>query len=144
VADRHSGFISLRYLIVEDDTSVRQLIRHELTQLGITKISDASSALEAANMLEDALQALPIEMVISDWNMPFMSGLELLRKCRNHSSFRNVGFLMVTSVNDVNQIREAVVAGVDNYIVKPVTRDLLKEKLQLIFDKRFANKKPTS
>jgi len=140
VTAEQPGFTQLRYLVVEDDTSMRQVVQFELSQLGITRTTACASALEASNALDNSTDAAPFDIIISDWNMPFMSGLDLLKKCRNYPRFRHIGFLMITSVNEVSHIKDAVAAGVDNYIVKPVTRDLLKEKLQMIFDKRFTKK----
>lgn len=121
----------MRVLVVDDFSTMRRIIKNILRQLGFTNIieaDDGSTAWETLNKDK-------IDFVISDWNMPKMPGIELLRKVRSSEEFANMPFLMVTAEAQQENIIEAVQAKVSNYIVKPFTAETLGQKIDKIFDK---------
>lgn len=121
----------MRILVVDDFSTMRRIIKNILRQLGFNNIieaDDGSSAWETLNKDK-------IDFIISDWNMPKMPGIELLRKVRSSEEFANLPFLMVTAEAQQENIIEAVQAKVSNYIVKPFTAETLGQKIDKIFDK---------
>ncbi len=121
----------MRILVVDDFSTMRRIIKNILRQLGFNNIieaDDGSSAWETLNKDK-------IDFIISDWNMPKMPGIELLRKVRSSEEFANTPFLMVTAEAQQENIIEAVQAKVSNYIVKPFTAETLGQKIDKIFDK---------
>ncbi|GAB6038852.1 chemotaxis response regulator CheY [Fundidesulfovibrio butyratiphilus] len=121
----------MRVLVVDDFSTMRRIIKNILRQLGFTNIieaDDGSTAWETLNKEH-------IDFIISDWNMPQMPGIELLRKVRGSEAFASLPFLMVTAEAQQENIIEAVQAKVSNYIVKPFTAETLGQKIDKIFDK---------
>ena len=121
----------MRVLVVDDFSTMRRIIKNILRQLGFNNIieaDDGSTAWEIINKEK-------IDFVISDWNMPKMPGIELLRKVRGSEEFAATPFLMVTAEAQQENIIEAVQAKVSNYIVKPFTAETLGQKIDKIFDK---------
>lgn len=121
----------MRILVVDDFSTMRRIIKNILRQLGFNNIieaDDGSSAWETLNKDK-------IDFIISDWNMPKMPGIELLRKVRSSEEFADLPFLMVTAEAQQENIIEAVQAKVSNYIVKPFTAETLGQKIDKIFDK---------
>ncbi|MBF0523558.1 MAG: chemotaxis response regulator CheY [Deltaproteobacteria bacterium] len=121
--------LKARILIVDDFSTMRRIIRNLLRQLGYNNIEEADDGAVALPMLK----AKKFDFIISDWNMPQMSGLELLQNVRADETLKDVPFLMVTAEALKENIIKAVQAGVSNYIVKPFTADTLKEKITAIF-----------
>src|SRR4051812_17167323 len=115
-----SIYADLRFLVVDDMLTMRKIIGQQLKILGATNILEANDGSTAWEVLERE-QNKPIQFIISDWNMPQMKGIDLLKKCRAHAVYKDVGFLMVTAEAEVAQVKEALLAGVDNYVVKPFT-----------------------
>jgi two-component system chemotaxis response regulator CheY len=130
----------LKFLVVDDDNSIRKIITYELKKIGVLKITEASNGPNAWTALEKSIGNNSFDIVISDWNMPIMSGLELLRKCRAHSEFKQLAFMLVTSESEMPQVKEAIEAGVDGYLVKPVKTKMFEEKLIAVYNKRFAKR----
>ncbi len=121
----------MRILVVDDFSTMRRIIKNILRQLGFTNIieaDDGSTAWETLNKDK-------VDFIISDWNMPKMPGIELLRKVRSSEEFAETPFLMVTAEAQQENIIEAVQAKVSNYIVKPFTAETLGQKIDKIFDK---------
>jgi len=121
----------MRILVVDDFSTMRRIIKNILRQLGFNNIieaDDGSTAWETLNKDK-------IDFIISDWNMPKMPGIELLRKVRSSEEFAALPFLMVTAEAQQENIIEAVQAKVSNYIVKPFTAETLGQKIDKIFDK---------
>ena len=119
----------MRILVVDDFSTMRRIIKNILRQLGFNNIleaDDGSTAWETLNKDK-------IDFIISDWNMPKMPGIELLRKVRGSEEFANLPFLMVTAEAQQENIIEAVQAKVSNYIVKPFTAEVMKQKIDKIF-----------
>ena len=120
---------SLNVLIVDDQQSMRALIRTSLQQIGVTNTREASDG-------EAGLRAIlesPAHLVISDFNMPKLDGLGLLRAIRAHPPTSRTAFIMLTGRADRELVQRAVQFGVNNYLVKPFTVLQLKEKLEAVF-----------
>jgi len=120
---------NMRVLVVDDFSTMRRIIKNILKQLGFTNIVEADDGTGAW----DILTKDQIDFIISDWNMPQMTGIELLRKVRASEEFADLPFLMVTAEAQQENIIEAVQAKVSNYIVKPFTAETLGEKIHKIF-----------
>lgn len=122
---------NMKILVVDDFSTMRRIVKNILRQLGFVNIieaDDGSTALEI-------LQREKIEFVVSDWNMPKMTGLELLKAIRADDALKHIPFLMVTAEAQQENIIEAVKSGVSNYIVKPFTAETLSQKINQIFTK---------
>ncbi|OFZ17732.1 MAG: histidine kinase [Bdellovibrionales bacterium GWB1_55_8] len=135
-----SVFAEMRILVVDDMLTMRKIIGQQLKTLGATSISEANDGTTAWELLEKEAAGKPIQFIISDWNMPQMKGIDLLRKCRAHPVYKDVAFLMVTAEAEANQVKDAVGAGVDNYVVKPFTPAAFEEKMKAVYNKRFPAK----
>jgi two-component system chemotaxis response regulator CheY len=122
---------SMRVLVVDDFSTMRRIIKNILRQLGFSNIIEADDGTTAWETLNQD----KIDFVISDWNMPKMAGIELLRKVRGSEEFSDLPFLMVTAEAQQENIIEAVQAKVSNYIVKPFTAETLGQKIDKIFEK---------
>jgi two-component system, chemotaxis family, chemotaxis protein CheY len=116
-------------LVVDDASTMRRIVRGLLRELSLKNIREAENGSDA---LEE-LKRKKADLVISDWNMPQMTGIELLRAIRSDGSLKDVPVLMVTAEAKKENILEAVQAGVNNYIVKPFSAETLQEKLNKIF-----------
>lgn len=122
---------NMRILVVDDFSTMRRIVKNILKQLEFNNVVDADDGTTAWEVLNKD----KIDFVISDWNMPKMSGLELLKKIRNSEEFADMPFLMVTAEGQQENIIEAVQAGVSNYIVKPFTPETIEQKIEKIFEK---------
>ncbi len=118
-----------KILIVDDMSTMRRIVKNLLKQLGYSNFTEADDGATALPIL----QGETFDFVVSDWNMPQMTGLELLKSIRADDKLKNIPVLMVTAEAEKEKIVDAVKAGVNNYIVKPFTADTLKEKLDKIF-----------
>ncbi len=129
---------NMKILVIDDMGTMRKIIKKMLSQIGFTNIREAGDGTEAWPMLtESAGEHDPFEFVISDWNMPGMTGIELLKKVRETSDneeLKAIPFLMVTAEAEQGNVVKAVQAGVSNYIVKPFSAQTLKEKINKIFN----------
>ncbi|WP_291327222.1 chemotaxis response regulator CheY [Desulfovibrio sp. UCD-KL4C] len=123
---------SMKVLVVDDFATMRRIIKNILRQIGFTNIVEADDGTTAWELLnkDDSIQ-----FIVSDWNMPQMTGIEFLRKVRASEEFADLPFLMVTAEAQQENIIEAVQAKVSNYIVKPFTPDTLGQKINKIFEK---------
>ena len=119
---------SLKILIVDDFATMRKVIRNLLKQGGFENVVEAEDGVAALKIL----QSQKVDFVISDWNMPNMSGLELLKAVRGSDELKELPFLMVTAEALKDNVVAAVKAGVSNYIVKPFTAEVLTEKIEKI------------
>jgi two-component system chemotaxis response regulator CheY len=119
----------MRILVVDDFSTMRRIIKNILRQLGFNNIVEADDGTTAWEIMNKDR----VEFVISDWNMPKMTGIDLLRKVRGSEEFADVPFLMVTAEAQQENIIEAVQAKVSNYIVKPFTAETLGQKIDKIF-----------
>ena len=117
-------------LVVDDFATMRRIVKNILKQLGYENILEAD---DGASALE-VLKREKIQFIISDWNMPQMSGIELLKTVRATEAWKNMPFLMVTAEGQKENVIEAVKNRVDNYIIKPFTPETLMEKINKIFE----------
>jgi len=120
-----------RFLIVDDSSTMRRIIINTLNKLGFDQTVEAANGREGIERLE----ADAADVVITDWNMPEMSGLEFLRQIRAQDRTRDLPVLMVTTNAAKDDIVEALRAGVSNYVVKPFTTDTFKEKIDAVLGK---------
>ena len=124
--------LSMKVLVVEDQLSVRQIIKNGLGNIGYKDIHEALNGEEGLAKLK----AGGFGLVIADWNMPVMTGIELLRAVRANPTLKSIPFLMVTAERLQENIIEAIQAGVSGYLVKPFSEDNLREKLEKVFEKK--------
>ena len=130
-----------KFLVVDDFKTMRTIVKKTLQGMGYKEIEEAEDGAQAFAVLQRATaDGKPIECVVSDWNMPNMSGLELLKKVRSDATFKNLPFMLVTAENESSQVIEAAKCGVSNYIVKPFTPADFQTKLTLVYTKHFAQK----
>ena len=122
--------LKMKILIVDDFSTMRRIVKNVLRQVGYVNIIEADDGTSAW----DVLQREKIDFVISDWNMPQMSGLELLKHVRTSEELKEMPFLMVTAEGQKEHVIEAVKHRVNNYIVKPFTPETLTEKINKIFE----------
>ncbi len=120
---------NMKILIVDDFATMRRIVKNILTQIGFKNFIEA----EDGTIAWDVLQKEKVDFIVSDWNMPTMTGIELLRKVRADERFKDLPFMMVTAEAQKENIIEAVKERVSNYIVKPFTPETLSEKIQKIF-----------
>lgn len=119
------GF-QLKLLVVDDSSTMRRIIKNTLARLGYKDILEGADGVEGWAQMD----ANPdVDMLITDWNMPEMNGLELVKKVRADSRFVDLPIIMVTTEGGKAEVITALKAGVNNYIVKPFTPQVLKEKL---------------
>lgn len=121
--------LNMKVLVVDDFATMRRIVKNVLKQIGFTKIVEADDGSTALAVL----QKDKIDLIVSDWNMPKVTGLELLKTVRSDESMKAIPFLMVTAEAQKDYVIQAVQAGVSNYVVKPFTAEALKEKLEKIF-----------
>ncbi|WP_114239958.1 chemotaxis response regulator CheY [Dyella sp. C9] len=128
---------NMKILVVDDFSTMRRIVRNLLVELGFS-----NSLIQEADDGESALAQLrstSFDMVVTDWNMPNMTGIDLLRAIRAEPALKGLPVLMVTAENNRDQIIAAAQAGVNGYIVKPFTAAILQEKLSKIFERLAAS-----
>ncbi|HEY3380323.1 MAG TPA: response regulator [Vicinamibacterales bacterium] len=121
----------MRILVVDDSSTMRRIIINTLNKLGYTSIVEASNGREGL----DRLSTNPVDLIVTDWNMPEMSGIEFIRSLRANDKTKAIPVLMVTTNAAKDDIVEALKAGVNNYVVKPFTPDIIKEKIEAVIGK---------
>lgn len=119
----------MKVLVVDDMSTMRRIVKNVLRQIGFSDIMEAENGQDALTKL----RAGGFGLVVSDWNMPVMQGIELLRAVRADAELKTLPFLMVTAEAQKENLIEAVQAGVSNYVVKPFTAEVLQGKLEKIF-----------
>ena len=122
---------NMRILIVDDFSTMRRIIKNLLNDLGYTNTAEA----EDGNAALQALRASKFDFVVTDWNMPGMTGIELLKNIRADAALAKLPVLMVTAEAKREQIIEAAQAGVNGYVIKPFTAGTLADKLAKIFER---------
>ncbi|MCS7228591.1 MAG: chemotaxis response regulator CheY [Candidatus Kryptonium sp.] len=118
----------IKFLVVDDSPTMRRIVINALKNIGYTDIVEAEDGKDALAKL----YAEKIDFIITDWNMPNMTGLELTKAVRSNPDFANIPILMVTTRGMKEDVLEALQARVNNYIVKPFTPQVLKEKIEQI------------
>jgi two-component system chemotaxis response regulator CheY len=121
----------MKILIVDDFSTMRRIIKNLLRDLGFTNVTEADDGNTALPMLKQT----KFDFLITDWNMPGMQGIDLLKAVRADATLKSLPVLMVTAESKRDQIVEAAQAGVNGYIVKPFTAATLKEKIDKIFER---------
>ncbi len=120
--------LSIKILIVDDFSTMRRILKNILKQLGFTNVTEADDGTTAL----EQIKANNFDLIISDWNMPQMTGLDLLKAIRGMEEYKAIPFLMVTAEAQKQNVIEAVQAGVSNYVVKPFTAEAISDKLEKI------------
>lgn len=125
-----------KILVVDDMPTIRDLVKSQLRALNLKNVVEAGDGAAALALIENAASVgHPIELVISDWNMPKMTGLELLRQLRASDEFANLPFILLTSESERDQVTEAILAGVSQYIVKPFAAKSFEDKVKAVWAK---------
>jgi two-component system, chemotaxis family, chemotaxis protein CheY len=125
----------MKILVVDDFSTMRRIVKNLLKQIGFENIDEAEDGQHALSRLKND----KYQFVVSDWNMPNMTGIELLKNVRSDPGLKALPFLMVTAEAEKEKVVEAIKAGVNNYIIKPFTAEILKEKMDKIFERLNAN-----
>ncbi len=120
---------SMKILVVDDFSTMRRILKNILKQLGFKNIIEADDGTTAL----DEMKKNKFDLIISDWNMPKMTGIDFLREIRGSDEYKEIPFLMVTAEAQKQNVIEAVKAGVSNYVVKPFTAEQISDKLEKIF-----------
>ncbi len=123
------GIENTRFLVVDDFSTMRRIVRNLLKELGFTNVQEAEDGVDALAKL----RAGEFDFVVSDWNMPNMTGLDLLKNIRADANLKHLPVLMVTAEAKKENIIEAAQAGASGYVVKPFTAATLDEKLKKVF-----------
>lgn len=127
---------NMKILVIDDMSTMRKIIKKMLNEIGFTNLAEADDGATAWPMIQEAhANGEPYEFIVSDWNMPKMSGLDLLKNVRASEEFKTLPFLMITAEAEQGNVVIAVKAGVSNFIVKPFSASTLKEKIDKIFNK---------
>ena len=124
-----------KVLVVDDMLTMRKIVTKILRELGFTDIVEAADGLEAWEKTKDG----SIGLIISDWNMPNCTGLDFLKRVRADQKLGKTPFLLVTAEAEGHQVAEAIKSGVDQYVVKPFSKEGLKAKLEMAY-KKFQSK----
>ncbi|MGM0449552.1 MAG: chemotaxis response regulator CheY [Pseudomonadota bacterium] len=122
---------NMKILVVDDFSTMRRIVRNLLRDLGFNNIEEADDGNTALPMLRNG----KFDFLVTDWNMPGMSGMELLQAIRADENLKNLPILMVTAEAKRDQIVAAAQAGVNGYVVKPFTAAVLKDKIEKIFER---------
>lgn len=120
---------NIKILSVDDFSTMRRIVKNLLKQLGYYNVEEAENGEAALEMIREN----KYELIISDWNMPVKTGIELLKDVRGDPALQHIPFLMVTAEAEKDNVLEAMEAGVNNYILKPFTAKVLEDKLRTIF-----------
>jgi len=126
--------LKMKILVVDDFSTMRRIVKNLLKQLGFENIDEAEDGAQAYSKLKEGSYGF----VVTDWNMPNMDGLDLLKKVRSDPEIKDTPMLMVTAEAEKEKVITAIQAGVNNYIVKPFTGEVLKEKMDKIFERLAA------
>jgi two-component system chemotaxis response regulator CheY len=126
-----------KILIIDDMITMRKLVRKTFFDLGFTNVTEAADGQLGWGEVEKAIgEKAPFSLVVSDWNMPNMTGLDLLKKVRADERLKGLPFILVTAETEMPQVMEAIKAGVTTYVTKPFPVATFKEKLQTAWDKK--------
>ena len=125
-----------RILIADDMITMRKLVKKSLTDMGFSLFEEAADGQLAWIKLNEQPD---IGLIVSDWNMPNSTGLDFLKRVRSDAKFKSLPFLLLTAEADGVQVKEALIAGVDGYVVKPYTTVSLKDQIEKIYKKKSAS-----
>jgi len=123
--------LDTKILVIDDMPTIRELVRNTLKCMGFKNITEASDGEEGWQVLnQSAASGARFQLVISDWNMPKLTGLDLLKEVRGTDEWKQLPFVLLTSESERDQVTEAVLAGVSQYIVKPFSAKIFEDKLK--------------
>lgn len=123
----------LRILLVDDFEMIRSLLKQALKQLGYTDLTEAVDGLDAFEKISKAKEAgQPFDLVFLDWNMPKMTGIEVVQKCKADANLKNLPFIMITAEREQKSVVTALKAGVSDYVIKPFSPRQLASKIERI------------
>jgi two-component system chemotaxis response regulator CheY len=122
--------LNMKVMIVDDFATMRRILRNILKQIGFKNIIEADDGKNALKKLKKE----KVDLIMCDWNMPEMPGIELLKNVRSDDELKDIPFVMVTAEAQKDNIIEAVKSGVSNYVVKPFSAETIAEKLNKVFD----------
>lgn len=132
---------NLKVLVVDDMETMRAMLNNYLNDMGFKRIVMATDGTEAVQKLKDSQKTNdPFHIIICDWDMPNMNGIDFLKFCQSDDKFKNIPVIFVTVEGNQKNILEAITHGVADYIVKPYTQSLLQSKLQRVMNKIQAPK----
>jgi two-component system chemotaxis response regulator CheY len=120
---------NMKILVVDDFQTMRRIIKNYLRQLGFNNVEEA----EDGDVALEKLKESEFDFVITDWNMPKMTGIDLLKKIRAANNFKTIPVLIITAEAEKENVVQAAQAGVNDYIVKPFTPEVLQTKIEKIF-----------
>ena len=120
----------MKFLVVDDSSTMRRIIKNTLVKLGYSEVVEAENGKEGLDRLNEG----GFNMVVTDWNMPVMDGLSFVKNIRS-GPYANIPILMVTTMAAKDDVIMALKSGVNNYVIKPMTPETLKEKIESIFAK---------
>ena len=126
-----------KILIVDDMLTIRKITKKTLVDMHFKHIQEASTGMEAWQIIS---KSPPFDFIICDWNMPKMTGLEVLQKIRSTPELAETPFILLTAESDIAQVKTAIDAGVDDYVLKPFTADTLKARLEAVHQKILSRK----
>lgn len=125
-----------RFLVVDDFATMRKIIKKVLNELGYTNVDEADDGTTALPMINAAhASGQPYGFIVSDWNMPGMQGIDLLKSCKSDPRFKTTPFMLVTAESEQKHILEAAKAGVSDYVIKPFNAVTLKAKMERVWAK---------
>lgn len=116
-------------MVIDDSRSIRMILGKMLTEMGY-QVSQAANGKEALAAVEQETE--PLSLVLVDWNMPEMNGLEFVKNFRANARFSSVPLLMVTTETEIEQVQNALAAGANEYVMKPFTKEVISDKLRMI------------
>lgn len=124
--------LETRVLIVDDMLGMRRLVKEQMLKIGFKNIKEAENGeLALRELVDGAGRGEPYGLILSDWNMPVMQGIELLRQIRATPQFSSLPFVLITAEGEFNQVKEAIALKVSEYIIKPFTPATIKAKLEM-------------
>lgn len=126
-----------KILVVDDMLTIRKIAKKILTDLHFKNIHEASDGNEAWSIIN---KEKPFDLIICDWNMPKLTGLDLLKKIRSTPEIAETPFILLTAESDMAQVKIAIQSGVDDYVLKPFTADILKNRLEITHQKILSRK----
>jgi len=119
----------MRALVVDDSKAIRVVLKKMLAEGGFDELSEASHGAEALEVLENGPAP---DVILVDWNMPEMNGLEMIRAVRQNADLRRIPIVMVTTETEYSQVVKALAAGASEYVMKPFTKDIIMDKLDML------------
>lgn len=126
----------MKVLLVDDFGTIRSVLRLELGRLGFKLLDEAVDGSEALEKIKAATAAgAPYTIIISDWNMPKMTGIELLEILQADATYKAIPFVMITAESEMNSVMRAIRAGASDYLVKPISPDAISKKIQSLLQK---------